>query len=481
MKKNIKRLCLLSLILITISITIIQVTGKTYTTKFLFNTKYDYKLELENETGKVKIIEEKVEKGKYLVKVKAQKPGKALLILNIGGLQEGKTLYIHKNMVITESSYFGKSTCSEVIPISILIITCYILYLLIKKYTKSKKENLYQYNNIAYLGIIIFMSFFAINNIFQIFNYSGFIDTIRIITTSISFVSSILFPVALITFIPVTISNINLIRKEGKSFKNLLGLFLGIFICISTLLPDYIYSILQKSPQLDIHNLNSLGPYLYNFFETLIYLTITYLECILIATIIIAIKSVYTKIKYNKDYMIILGCQIKKDGTLTPLLKGRVDKAIEFRNEQLKQTGKDLIFIPSGGKGKDEVTSEAEAMKKYLLKKGIEEKNIIVEDKSTNTYTNIKNSYKLIKNKKANIAFSTTKYHILRAGLIATSQGIILEGIGSKTKAYFWINAFIREFIGTIYSERKKHIIVFIIIIIIIILTNVLYYIDNNI
>ena len=426
-------------------------------------------------------LEEKEKNGNYLVKVKAKKEGRVSLLLDIGSIKEIKELYIHKSMIITDNNYFGKSNCSEVIPISLSILLLYIVYLLIKEYKLSKKENLYQYKNIAYLGIIIFISIFILNNIISIFHYQGLFDTISKMIASMSFVSLILFPIALITFILVTISNIILIKKEGKSLKNLLGLFLGIFICISTLLPDIAYNTIRYIPSIDIYNLNSIGPYLYNFIETLVYLVIAYLECILIGTIIIAIKSVKQKIKYNKDYIIILGWQIKKDGSLTPLLKGRVDKALEFRNKQLKETGKDLIFIPSGGKGKDEIISEADAIKNYLLDKGIKNKNIITENKSTNTYTNIKNSYKLINNKKANIAFSTTNYHVLRAGLIATEQGLKLEGIGSKTKTYFWINAFIREFIGTIYSERKKHILIFTLIIILLIIMISITYIANNI
>ena len=120
-------------------------------------------------------------------------------------------------------------------------------------------------------------------------------------------------------------------------------------------------------------------------------------------------------------------------------------------------------------------------MKKYLLENGIKEKNILVENKSKNTYENIKFANKIINNKKANIAFSTTNYHVLRAGLIATEQGLKLDGIGSKTKVYFWINAFIREFIGTLYSERKKHILFFLMIIIIILLMIGIMYIENNI
>ncbi len=56
----------------------------------------------------------------------------------------------------------------------------------------------------------------------------------------------------------------------------------------------------------------------------------------------------------------------------------------------------------------------------------------------------------------------------------------VLKGIGNKTKTYFWINAFIREFIGTLYSEKKKHIIVFTIILIaIMIMIGVTYFANN--
>ena len=86
----------------------------------------------------------------------------------------------------------------------------------------------------------------------------------------------------------------------------------------------------MKYQIVDIYNLNSLGPYIYNFFECCIYLIVAYLECILIGTIIVALKSVKRKIEYNKDYIIILGCMIKKDGTLTPLLQGRVDRLLSL-------------------------------------------------------------------------------------------------------------------------------------------------------
>ena len=56
-----------------------------------------------------------------------------------------------------------------------------------------------------------------------------------------------------------------------------------------------------------------------------------------------------------------------------------------------------------------------------------------------------------------------------------------MEGIGAKTKSYFWVNAFIREFIATLYSEKKKHIVVFFGIMIFVALMLLIIYLNNNI
>ena len=269
----------------------------------------------------------------------------------------------------------------------------------------------------------------------------------------------------------------------GFNLKNILGIILGTFLCFTTLLPDLMYRMLYSATWIDIHNQNGYGWYIYNFIETIIIASITYIECILIGTIIMGIKSAKHIPSFDKDAIIILGCKIKKDGTLTNLLKSRVDRAMDFAKMQKEKINKDIIFVPSGGKGNDEIISEAQAMKNYLLEKGINEDNILIEDQSKNTYENIKFSNNLIKEKipNAKIAFSTTNYHVFRAGNIANDQGLNYEGIGAKTKMYFWINAFIREFIATLYNEKKKHFLIILAIVLNVILLILITYINNNI
>ena len=160
--------------------------------------------------------------------------------------------------------------------------------------------------------------------------------------------------------------------------KNALGIILGIFLLLGTLLPLYINDLLQNATFIDVHNERGFWCYFQMFFETTVYGIITYLECILIGTIICSIKAAMHNSKYDKDYIIILGCGIKKDGSLTNLLKSRVDKAVKFSKMQESKTGKRIKFIPSGGQGSDEVISEAHAISNYLISIGINSKDIII-------------------------------------------------------------------------------------------------------
>lgn len=369
-----------------------------------------------------------------------------------------KNVYVHFMNIISLNRFLGNVNGDISVIIAFLISLVIIMLYVIRQFIRGIRKNLYEYRNIRLLGLLIFIGI-----IFAWHFYTFVIDTInnyymsiyifiQDIKTSSMMFSSFMLPIAIIITIILTISNIILVMREGKTWKNMLGVILGGFICLSTLL-----LIIYSSSFTNSKDFTSI---IINGISFLISIGITYLECILFGTIIIGLISAKHIPKYDKDYIIILGCKIKGDGTLLPLIKSRVDKAIEFSKKQKEKTGKSICFVPSGGKGNDEIISEADAMKNYLIEQGISQKQIIIENKSTNTYENIKFSNKIItkENKQPVIAFCTSNYHVFRAGNIASNQGIYIEGIGAKTKTYYWINAFIREFVATLVSEKNKHI-----------------------
>ena len=484
--KKLKAL-ILAIILIAISVVTIIVNGKIYTLKFdnmnSISNINEVKIEIKDENI-VKCIKKSFESGTLKLELESISKGKTYvdIINSDNNFSYLSSIYVHDFGIITLNEYMGDSSGSIVIPISITIWLLYVLYLLIISYKQNVKENMYQYKNIAYLGIIIFVSFSIINQLFALSNYNGLINTINGMRNMSSF-AIVLLPIAFAASILVIISNIILMRKEGFNLTNILGLILGAFLCLTTILPEIMYQAVYSATWIDVHNQNGIGLYLYELVETIIYISITYIECVLIGTIIMGFKSAKHIPKFDKDFIIILGCQIRKDGTLTNLLKSRVDRAIEFSKMQKEKVNKDIMFVPSGGKGSDEVMAESQAMKNYLLEQGIKEENILVEDKSKNTWENIQFSNEIInkKMKNAKVAFSTTNYHVFRAGNIATMQGLYYEGIGATTKRYFWINAFIREFIATIFSEKKKHIAVMCSIILFAMLMILITYFNNNI
>ena len=322
--------------------------------------------------------------GKLKLKITTLKRGKADVVIKIDKMNEDsslekveykKSIFIHPLKIITVGNYFGNCNGDISIIISFLISLAITLLYAIRQFIRGMKKNMYEYRNIRLLGLIIFISIILV---WQVYTFA--IDTIsnyhmpfyifiqNIKNSSMGF-STFMLPVALITTLLLTISNLRLIIKEGKSWKNALGVILGGFLCIST----FLFIVFESSQNYLNNPLNIIK----NSIPFLASVCVSYIECILIGTVIMGfIASKHTP-KDIKDYIIILGCKIKEDGTLLPLLKSRVDRTIEFANKQRQNTGKNIIFVPSGGKGNDEIISEAEAMKNYLIEQGINKKILL--------------------------------------------------------------------------------------------------------
>ena len=267
-------------------------------------------------------------------------------------------------------------------------------------------------------------------------------------------------PLILAFAIWMAVSNVELLRHEKPRFQNALGILAAVLLIAGEavggllVLRNFSGSIME-----------------YRIFSTVnnVYCTaFSYFECMLAGSVIASLRVIRYRPEMNKDYILILGCGFRKDGTLPPLLRGRCDRAIRFWKEQKEKTGKEAVLIPSGGQGANEPMPEAEAMRRYLVSVGIPEEAILKEDKSANTYQNMAFSKKLIEQEKKNakVIYSTTNYHIFRSGVWASLAGLPAEGIGSRTKWWFWPNAFLRECVGLFANRIRKCILLLVILIV---------------
>jgi uncharacterized SAM-binding protein YcdF (DUF218 family) len=142
----------------------------------------------------------------------------------------------------------------------------------------------------------------------------------------------------------------------------------------------------------------------------------------------------------KSDCIIVLGCQVY-GMTPSPFLAWRTEQALKLYKE-----GYGKYIIVSGGKGPGENISEAEAMKRYLLSKGVEASRILIEDKSGSTMANLINSKAIMDKEELKTAvIVSNKYHLKRASLMAKQQNINGSYSGVFVKPYKY-----HEFIGYI-------------------------------
>ncbi|MDR1773511.1 MAG: YdcF family protein [Clostridioides sp.] len=241
-------------------------------------------------------------------------------------------------------------------------------------------------------------------------------------------------------------------KKESRTLQNKLTFILALlligYFLFSMILPQEIFGK-------NIFMIKSLASFLYLYYLLSVFNFLT-------------ISFLYKLRKYplNQDFIIVLGSRVIGD-KVSPLLAGRIDRAIEFYTEQKEiQSPPKIIF--SGGQGKDEQLSEALAMQRYAIANGVAEEDTIIEDKSTTTYENMLFSKRIMdelwenetENIEYNCLFSTNDYHLLRAGFYAKEVGISAQGISAKTARYYYINAMIREYIAIAYMNKKRHAVV---------------------
>jgi len=244
------------------------------------------------------------------------------------------------------------------------------------------------------------------------------------------------------------INGITMVKKEGRNIKHLLSLLAGIIV-----LAGEISGVAALASLFAAHEQpkSALTALLFFFIaSTVVYFSIMFLAFMLYTLFMQLIP--HTR---DFDYIVIHGCGIRADGSLTKLLQERVDKAIAVYRKDATPP----YIIPSGGQGADEVRTEASAMKEYLLQNGIPEDMILLEDRSVNTWQNLENSRNLIdaREGRKRVVLITSNYHVYRTLYYCRKIGFKCTGIGAHVAFYYWPSALIREFIAILHE--RKHLI----------------------
>lgn len=257
------------------------------------------------------------------------------------------------------------------------------------------------------------------------------------------------FPAILI--VVFFVEGIRVIRHEGIKPTNLLSMLFSVLLCIYLA----VWPMIRKLEK------NTAGTTLY----TVISFAAVYILALLaVYSLSAALNLFHVKKKRNADYIVVLGAGIMGD-KVTPLLAARIEKGIE-----LLRYNPNAVLMMSGGQGSGEEIPESRAMAAYAVDQGVDAEKIIMEQTSVSTEENLRFSRELMDEQQPEIILVTTAYHVFRALLLAKQQRIRCKGFGAKTKWYFTLNAFIREFVGYLKLTWKKHALVTVIAAVIIII-----------
>ena len=410
-----------------------------------------------DEPGVLRVGELTVHEGYFSMPVLPVGPGEAMLrILDPDG-NSIETLFFRIGPLGTVfDRRSGGFTGDRGVMIAVTLFWIAVSVIMVRHYRQAKGAAFYAHSTIYFAGFSIFSAVTALLMLFVTLPWllhpesRSMLSNFNTINSASQLFMIITMPPTVLFAVLTAVSNIELLRHEKLRLQNVLGLAIGVLLILGEALGFYLYRLDFAGSELEWRILNTL----LNSYATVF----VYFLCMLSGSVICGIRAARHQPAPDRDFIIIPGCWFRADGSLPPLLRGRVDKAVELWQKQKRDNGKEAFLIPSGGQGKDEPMPEAEAMKRYLIARQIPEEKILPECRSRNTLENFALSGEVIRRTlpEGKVAFATTNYHVFRSGLMAVKAGLEAEGTGGKTKWWFWPNAFLRECAGMFRNRWKQ-------------------------
>ena len=144
----------------------------------------------------------------------------------------------------------------------------------------------------------------------------------------------------------------------------------------------------------------------------------------------------------------VLGAGLRGTKISTSLLY-RLETALDFH-----ELYPDVKIIVSGGQGEGEKISEASAMRNFLVDNGVDSSQIIMEDKSTDTYENFLYTKKILDEESEveapTVTIISNNFHMFRAKFLAKEVGFNALGYPAQSHKVSAVVFYVREFFGVI-------------------------------
>lgn len=145
---------------------------------------------------------------------------------------------------------------------------------------------------------------------------------------------------------------------------------------------------------------------------------------VLVATAVLVFLSVqaYANPPTGQEkVVVVLGAGLRRDRP-SLLLRYRLDKAYEYAVAH-----PDTILVTAGGQGRDEWVPEGQAMRDYLVAKGLDPQRVLAETRSTSTEENFAFAKTVLEQNGLDpdgpIVYVTNAFHCYRAGEYARMAG----------------------------------------------------------
>lgn len=161
------------------------------------------------------------------------------------------------------------------------------------------------------------------------------------------------------------------------------------------------------------------------------------------------------------DCIIVLGCKIV-NSVPSFSLRDRIQAAADYLTKHPH-----TVAVLSGGQSEGETVSEAQYMFERLTETGIAPHRLILEERSENTWENLRFSAKLIDKefgtRPERIGLLSSEYHLYRIAMYAGKQNLTAVTIPAPTSHFLTkLNGFMREgagvwhqiILGGTYHER---------------------------